>query len=254
MKYELVIQFFGGRGQSAGGEGGEGGSAGGIILSSNNTARYHDIARNERFNSKAVDTFTKETGINVTKSLISNVEPRSFQRILDSAKQFMKENPDVTFTDIKPTNTPGAFASTNGTVLNVNPRYFYDQDTVKTVYDITVQRGFHPKNTTSDDIAWHEYGHMLVNKAIWNDKSVTDKIKAWNGVSYVNTIVKNAYMSINNGKYSRSGLKEAKKGISGYATKNSHETIAEAYADYHRNGNRANKFSIAIIEELKKKL
>lgn len=252
MKYSLGngnIQFFGGRGA-----GGGGGSAGGMFAPMNATAKYKDVEKNKRFNTAQAMDLKNVTGVEVSDALVRDLEPLAFKRVVDSIKQLKKENPELQFDRVKATGQYGVLASTNGTELNVNPTYFYDRETMNKVYQMCVDRGFHPKNTTGDDIVWHEYGHMLVHRAIEKDPKIkaVDKISAWNNQTYAGNIVKRAFTKYNGGKYDRKAIATARMNISEYATKNWHETIAEAYADYHRNGKKANKFSIAICEELNK--
>lgn len=252
MKYSLDIQFFGGRGAGGGG----GSSGGGELVFANPVRKAQDLARNYRFNEARSKDMVSKYGISISEALKRDLEPKEFKRVMDTAEAFMKENPDTKINKIKETSGWGVLASTNGTELNINADYFYDKKTLDAVYNKCVQKGFHPKGTNSDDIAWHEYGHMLVHTAIQKDSSLSaiDKRKAWNNSGWATSLISKAYKNAFGEKPNRTTLSNAKASISGYAKQLSHETIAEAYCDWHRNGNKANKFSIAIVEELKKRL
>lgn len=100
----------------------------------------------------------------------------------------------------------------------------------------SAKEGFHPKigkKSGAEAVTAHEFGHVLSQKA-------TSKA----GVSE-REIVKRA------GKKYGEKVNYVAGHISRYARYNYSETIAEAFADVYCNGNRANKFSRAIVSEVK---
>lgn len=108
-------------------------------------------------------------------------------------------------------------------------------------YDNDVKSGFHPSRggyTALEAVAYHEFGHSLVDQA-------AIKMGIADSMNLATRIVNEA----------RSELKEkgvvimARK-ISIYATKNNHETVAEAFADVKCNGDKASAVSKKVVEVL----
>jgi len=114
-----------------------------------------------------------------------------------------------------------------------------------------------PKGTTMKHVVTHEMGHQVVRAA--SDAIVA---KATNGKYTTSTkavqdvvadrIVQTAYQSMPTSQRGRRGVSALSKSISKYAwSGGSHETIAEALADYRANGNNAQPFSKSIYNTLK---
>lgn len=122
--------------------------------------------------------------------------------------------------------------------LNQN---FTNVDKMNSVYDNGVAQGFHPSRgdrTGTEAVALHEMGH-----------AVTDHIaqRGWGTDidSAAKTIVDYAY----EGSNGKGGTKKWAGKISKYAQKNNAECVAEAFADYYCNGNKAKRQSKAIVQE-----
>lgn len=139
------------------------------------------------------------------------------------------------------TNTLGFYG--NGRVaLNEN---YTDVGKMNRVYDEAVKSGYHPSRgnkTGTEAVAYHEMGHALTDH-------VAKKMGAKDLDDGAKKIVDNAYKATG-------GKGAAKKSwagkISGYATENYAECVAEAIADCYCNGKKASKNSQAIMAELKK--
>lgn len=132
-----------------------------------------------------------------------------------------------------------------------------DTEKAKQTYERDVYFKFHPQGTTSNNIVTHEGGHILekalVDKAYANDPY--GRQAALLGRTEAKRIVKNAVNEVKRtpeGKGSKTN--SLIEQISGYATKNRSETLAEAVADYRANGAKAKPLSRAIWSELKKEL
>lgn len=138
--------------------------------------------------------------------------------------------------------TLGFYSSADKTVaLNVN---YTDIDKMNRVYDNAVKSGFHPargNKSGTEAVALHEMGHAL-----------TDHVGRKMGAADLDDAAKRIVDSA----YARSGGTGGTKAwasrISGYATKNNAECVAEAVADWYCNGNNAKSQSKAIMAELRR--
>ena len=127
--------------------------------------------------------------------------------------------------------------------LSINQKYT-DVKKMNTVYDKSVESGYHPSRgnkTGVEAVTYHEMGH-----------AITDHIAGKMGVKDLDAaskkVVNNAYKATKG----KGGTKAWAKKISGYATDSFAECVAEAVADVYCNGNKAHKHSKAIFAELKK--
>ena len=126
------------------------------------------------------------------------------------------------------------------------------------MYERDLSKNFHPKGTTWEDIIVHEYGHIIeaylgakrvgVNNPKWN-MSIEDARASF---KYLKTgkiskeIIEEAFKNLN--------IKTAKdkfnitSELSKYATQDTREFLAEAFADAMRNGDNAQDISKEIIK------
>lgn len=219
IKYDL--QFFGGNG--AGGTSlGNGGGGGVNIVDSTDVWSFRHNAKNEPF----VDEIN--TGIREIQNDFSDVMNTVYTV---EATQFGGSDAYQTL---------GAYGS-GGLMMNTN---YTNIDKMNKVYDNAVSSGFHPSRgnkTGTQAVAIHEMGHAL-----------TDHIAKKMGVPGLheasNKIVKDAYKASG----AKGGNKAWARTISGYATQNYAECVAEAVADWYCNGSKAKSASKAIMAELKK--
>lgn len=219
MRFELNLQYFGGRGASSGGGGG-GGSTGGL-----NPA---DIVS--------------------TTSLIS--ERERYRTEVDNTVQVLQDVMDrygVVIEDVRLATLKGRGQSVMGYYdaggnLAINMSYF-DTAKMNTAYDMCVESGFHPSRGNKsglEAVTAHEMGHRLNHIAGGNSWDNLDK------TAY--DIVKQA--SKNAGYKNKT--KQFTSKISGYAKQSYAEAVAEAFADVYCNGNKASKESRAVVSELNK--
>lgn len=159
----------------------------------------------------------------------------------DIKYKVVRENNDLAMA-VKPTTKKGYILQINSNVFNKN---------IKEVYNVGVEQHESPKGTTYKDIGIHEAGHMAsfeiirkINKNNLNAMSfdydnniTTDNIvqKAFNNLKIYDTIKQ----------------EKAIRNISNYAMTDSSETIAEAFADYYCNKEKANVLSKQIINIMK---
>lgn len=123
---------------------------------------------------------------------------------------------------------------------------------IKESYEYDVKLGYHPKNTTFNDIAVHEAGHYLDNKLT----KALHKNGTLNTVYRASTeIVRTALQNLNKAGDKRS-FEKMQHDLSGYGAEyynkysinNFSETFAEAVADYGRNKGNANTLSKEIVK------
>lgn len=135
-----------------------------------------------------------------------------------------------------------AYYDSNGN-LAVTLGYFdaakMDQIMSKTVRDFHPPRG---KRTGMEAVVAHEMGHRITDV-------IGQKLGrgSWELDKTANDIIKKAAKAA--GAKNRDSFRRS---ISGYASKNNAEAVAEAFADVYCNGNRARKASRAIVAEINK--
>ena len=153
--------------------------------------------------------------------------------------------------------------------VHMSINLFSDYDKLKKTYESDLQAGFHPKNSTPEDIIVHETAHALdfyisaekygVDNLVIDDfKKYNEFYISWANQTYSKEVVLKAVENVNN-SYKENGLtpkkeEELKEEISGYAnivnngTVMYAETFAEALVDYLSNGNNASPLSIEIYK------
>ena len=156
-----------------------------------------------------------------------------------------------------------ANASYNG-VIRLGEYYFAKTEgDLSYTYDKSTHGGFHPAGTNKDHIASHEAGHILERALI--DKYILSQgngyytrleaSQAWNKSKLSGKVVSEACRAAKKTPGGK-GLTNADliRGVSGYATKNRSETLAECVADYTANGSNAKPLSVAVWNILKREL
>ena len=151
----------------------------------------------------------------------------------------------------KDSNVLGFYSRTIGTLLdssvNINTAYT-DMEKTNIGYDQAVKDGFHPSRGNKSGIeavSLHELGHAL-NDHVAAKMGLTDIMRM---ETAADRIVNSARRSA--GRVAgRRGINQFRESISGYATTNNKEAIAEAVADYYCNGRNASTASKAIMAEL----
>jgi hypothetical protein len=143
--------------------------------------------------------------------------------------------------------------------INFNPAYYADgKPSVAACMVQGETTGFHPKNTGVLETGSHEMGHLLERTLI--EKSVNDGkypfgAFAWNDSTESKAIISQACKTVKKtpeGKGFRNA--QLKSQVSGYATKNDSECLAECVADYVANGDGASILSKEVWKMLKERL
>ena len=192
----------------------------------------------------------ENVNVKSTESLISarGEYPKEVDSVLSAAKDIEKDY-GVTANDLEiatlggkdSQGTWGFFGTDTGNVT-LNKNFMYE-DRMNGAYDRSSARGFHPSRgnkTAIEAVAYHEFGHSVAHKLSggkWG-KGYDD---------FCNKVVAKAGKTLGYKKFNDFTSK-----ISGYATKNASETIAEAISDVYCNGNRASKESQAVVNTLNK--
>lgn len=151
--------------------------------------------------------------------------------------------------------------------VHMSINMFNDYDKLAKSYERDLQSGYHPVNSTTEDIVVHETAHAIdfyitasrygIEGLVIDDFSKYNQLYAsWNNQAYSKEVVEKAVESVNK-KYTATGQKtkseqELREEISGYAASSKNgvtmyaETFAEALVDYLSNGTNAKALSIEI--------
>ena len=154
-----------------------------------------------------------------------------------------------------------ACASSSGVITLANHYFGMDEQGFEQRYDRSLNNGFHPAGTNKDHVAVHEAGHVLERALIFKAIPGSDywdrleRSKAWNTGKLASRVVSEACRQAKKtpeGKGQKND--ELIRNVSGYATKNRSETLAECVADYTANGRNAKPLSVAVWNVLKREL
>ena len=219
---KLDLQFFGGRGAGSGGPSLGGGSGKPVnIISTQDVWSYRHQKGNEPF----VDSM--------------NTTIAGLQKDFPDIMNHVTVVEAVKMGGADKTGTLGIYSSSSQTVgLNDN---YTNIEKMNRAYD--AGGNHHPSRGNKNGVeavTAHEMGHAVTGQ-IANKMGEKDFDKA------AKTIVDNAYKKANG----KGGTKAWAKTISGYATENNAECIAEAICDVFCNGSKASKASKAIYNECK---
>lgn len=131
----------------------------------------------------------------------------------------------------------------DGKNIAINEKYM-DAKKMTQSYDACVDSGYHPgrgNKTGIEAVTAHEFGHALTDAA-------ARKIGGVDLHGAADMIVAKA-MKANSP--TRKAMTDFGSKISGYAKKNTAETISEAVADVYCNGAKANRTSKSVVRALK---
>lgn len=160
------------------------------------------------------------------------------------------------------TNKSGVMcASFNGTI-NFNPAYYAKgHPSVATSMVQGNATGFHPKNTGVLETGSHEMGHLLEKTLIEMKNPGTDamtrlfKAESWSKCTEAKAVISDACKAAKKTAEGKGLLNgRLKSQVSGYATKNDSECLAECVADYIANGENASILSKEVWKILKERL
>lgn len=215
MKVKVNLQFFGGRGAGSSSGGGTGGVSGDDILGTRSLVSARE---------------GNQTMVDETLGVFRQVEQEYGAVVTDIQLATMKGNSQAI-----------AYYDWGGNVA-INEKYF-NKKTMDTAYEMCVKSGFHPSNgnrTALEAVVAHELGHKLT-------ADIASKI----GLTGIDGGLHSAASRVVNeamkGTKHKSSGSFAKK-ISGYATHNAAETVAEAFCDVFCNGSKAKPESRAVVK------
>ena len=185
----------------------------------------------------------------LTMSALKDVE--AFYNMFSKAKGIV--------TGLAVTDYPNAYAAMSASgILKLGAYGKWDLQKLTESYKYSVQTKFHPANTDYHSIIWHELGHALETYISYKEHGSRD----FGPIALKTLVAATAKMdniSDLNAVTFKDIYKHAKT-ISKYAVDPStdygpdgwkvYETIAEAIGDYAQNKQHANKFSVAIAEEM----
>lgn len=182
------------------------------------------------------------------------------QQSMTGIEKVINEFPQAkqTLTGIGTSKNGVMCAGYNGKI-NFNPAYYADgKPSVATCMVQGNTTGFHPKNTGVLETGSHEMGHLLERTLI--EQSVNDGkypfgAFAWNDCTESKAIISQACKTVKKTPEGK-GLRNAqlKSQVSGYATKNDSECLAECVADYVANSDGASILSKEVWKMLKERL
>ena len=153
--------------------------------------------------------------------------------------------------------------------VHISSNMFDDYDKLKKTYERDLQSGYHPVNSTPEDIIVHETAHALdfyisakkngIEELVIDDFSkYTELYNAWADQTYAKEVVQKAVTRVNNNLKQKNlptkTEEELRQEISGYAASSKNgtimyaETFAEALVDYLSNGAKASSLSIEIYK------
>lgn len=218
---------------------------------------YYELKKKYSIFDSALEKTVKNK-YNIQKAKLKGLDTKALLDTLNNMNKVYKEFPQIRnkLKEISVTEHPnGGLNITpdikdNKYIMEINKKFYGDINTVRKQYQRDVINGFHPKNTTYEDLGNHELGHCVTYEIIKN--RYTDKnliIKDWNNDITAREIVAKAF---NNLRVSdKMSQKLLRNNISKYAMTKCSETIGEAFADYYKNKNNASILSKEIIKIMK---
>lgn len=153
--------------------------------------------------------------------------------------------------------------------VHISVNMFEDYDKLKKTYERDLQTGYHPANSTPEDIIVHETAHALdfyisaqrygIEELVIDDFSkYTELYNSWGNQTYAKEVVQKAVKQVNAdlkaNNLPEKTEEELRREISGYAASSKNgtimyaETFAEALVDYLSNDNNASSLSIEIYK------
>lgn len=154
------------------------------------------------------------------------------------------------------TENSGVMCASYSGTINFDPSYYKDRQSAVNASRST--SGFHPKGNNVVSTASHEMGHLLERTLIeqrnTDSSDLIGKLE-WRNCTQAKLVVSEACKAAKktaDGKGLRNS--QLKKGVSGYATTDDSECLAEAVADYIINRDKASVLSRMIWNILKREL
>lgn len=184
----------------------------------------------------------------------------SVSRALKSLRNMLNQYPEINkYVKRISTSEHGAMVfRPNENDISLNPKFFKDLDAYRNLIKEQVERGYWIKGTTIESDMVHESAHVLefvfLNRNV-NYKNTLQKENAWNNCNEAEKIVLEAFNNLRaKGIIKGKKLNDLIKDISGYASINNSEALAEAFSDCFINGNNAHEISKEIKRLVETKL
>ena len=184
----------------------------------------------------------------------------SVSRALKSLRNMLNQYPEINkYVKRISTSEHGAMVfRPNENDISLNPKFFKDLDAYRNLIKEQVEREYWIKGTTIESDMVHESAHVLefvfLNRNV-NYKNTLQKENAWNNCNEAEKIVLEAFNNLRaKGIIKGKKLNDLIKDISGYASINNSEALAEAFSDCFINGNNAHEISKEIKRLVETKL
>lgn len=191
---------------------------------------------------------------------IKELNYSSVSRALKSLRNMLNQYPEINkYVKRISTSEHGAMVfRPNENDISLNPKFFKDPDAYRNLIKEQVERGYWIKGTTIESDMVHESAHVLefvfLNRNV-NYKNTLQKENAWNNCNEAEKIVLEAFNNLRaKGIIKGKKLNDLIKDISGYASINNSEALAEAFSDCFINGNNAHEISKEIKRLVETKL
>lgn len=211
------------------------------IEKTSNDKRYADLSTK----------WKKDFNIEIDDS-VKELNYSSVSEALRGLREMINQYPEINkYVKRISTSDNGAMVfrpSENG--ISLNPEYFKDPEAYSKLIKDQVRKGYWIKGTTIESDMVHEAAHVLefvfLNRNI-NYKNTLQKENAWEECNESGKIVLEAFNNLRaKGIIKGNRLKESLNNISGYASKNNSEALAEAFSDCFINGTQAYELSKEI--------
>ena len=211
------------------------------LTEASNDKRYADLSTE----------WKNDFNIEIDES-VKELNYSSVSRALKSLRNMLNQYPEINkYVKRISTSDNGAMVfrpSKND--ISLNPEYFKDPEAYSKLIKEQVRKGYWIKGTTIESDMVHEAAHVLefvlLNRNV-NYKNTLQKENAWEECNESGKIVLEAVNNLRaNGIIKGNRLQESLNNISGYASKNNSEALAEAFNDCFINGNNAREISKEI--------
>lgn len=211
------------------------------IEKTSNDKRYADLSTK----------WKKDFNIEIDES-VKELNYSSVSEALRGLRKMINQYPEINkYLKRISTSDNGAMVfrpSENG--ISLNPKFFKNPDAYSKLIKEQVRKGYWIKGTTIESDMVHEAAHVLefvlLNRNV-NYKNTLQKENAWEECNESGKIVLEAFNNLRaNGIIKGNRLKELLNNISGYASKNNSEALAEAFSDCFINGTQAYELSKEI--------
>ena len=190
-------------------------------------------------------------GVTITDE-VKNLDFNLVQNAMIGIQDVTTGFPEVGDSLIEIATSKSGIMSCLGETINFNPAWFTTSDKLNNTIKQEIASGYWPKNSTIRSIGTHEAAHgiewFLDNHNPAYDYS-WERIEAWNKCTEAKAIVSQACKNVKKTPFGKGKVNnELLKTISGYATDNASEAMAEAFADVYANGTNASPVSNEIVK------